>query len=496
MKKRLFLSYLFPIILMEAICLWILLGIRGEWLPEVAGMTPFYISKLFVSQTISTGLDGIINLCSAALCACMASPTLGAILLTQILVVTPLLLQRAAKDIDWIKPLCWLPSFICLAKFVEHGYDIYLDKNTSSLLSPVIYAFATALIACLVRVGHDLFHKNDSATSAKRHVILSVVSAITIAAGGYYAYSKAFKDRNYADILRMKQAVERNDWEGVLDISANHPADITSTRLQVLYTRLALYKLGRSGNDTFSYPDGDADYAADTPNQYMRLIAGPQIYYHYGKANFAYRWCMEDMVEYGMRPQYLLQMAKCAKINGEDRLAHKYAKQLNANPFYNIDIDKDFNDEQAAITPLMQYNSVLDGDGGHIEAYLLNSYATMDGGTREMVRLSLDCCLILKDIPDFWPLFIKMMPVWMNEEGGRIPRHYQEAAMLFARLQGNVDLSQVPLDGDIQNRFEQLINESAQNSQMGDEYNARALRPAYGNTYWYYYFFTTGLKTN
>ncbi len=165
-------------------------------------------------------------------------------------------------------------------------------------------------------------------------------------------------------------------------------------------------------------------------------------------------WCMEDMVEYGLRPQYLSYMLRASLLNGEQVLARKYARQLNAHPFYQIDTELDYKAECKAIEPLLEYNNILDGDGGHVEAYLLQNYATMRGGTRQMVTLSLDCALILKDINDFWPLFIKMLPVWEHENGNKIPRHYQEAALLFANLQGNIDLSQVNIDADIKERFD------------------------------------------
>ena len=107
-----------------------------------------------------------------------------------------------------------------------------------------------------------------------------------------------------------------------------------------------------------------------------------------------------------------------------------------------------------------------------------------------MVELSLMDGLITKNLSGFWPRFMALLPTWQ----GRIPTHYQEAALMVAQLQGGAPVSDIPFDPAIQQRFQQLIAASAR---MGDNAaNAVALRPEFGNTYWYYYFFVDGLKTN
>ncbi len=521
-KTQTIIFRLLPPLLFITFCMIVLIGIRKEYLEEVAGMTPFYLTSTYGSQLMSQGLWGIATWCSSAICATMTYPLLGATLLTLLLTLLALLLQYCLR-LKWSwAPLCYLPSLWLLGNFTCRGYDLYTFKASGTEFNWLIIAIAiTAVLAPFAAWWTKRTRKSseNSKTSktrqsskstptnkksptskkspiSKTSILYFVVAFLGMVLMGWYTHHRTFKDENYRNILRMKHAVDKDDWQQVLDIARQQNPDLAPTRIQVCYTRLALYKLGLSGESTFSYPDGDAEYAAPTVNQYLRLIAGPQLYYFLGKPNYAYRWCMEDMVEYGLRPQYLSYMLRSSLLNGEKPLAEKYARQLNAHPFYQIDLEHDYQTECKAIEPLLEYNNILDGDGGHVEAYLLQNYATMRGGTRQMVTLSLDCALILKDINDFWPLFIKMLPVWEHENGNKIPRHYQEAALLFANLQGNIDLSQVNIDTDIKERFNNLIAEANANSQYGDEYNATRLRPLYGNTYWYYFFFTTGLKTN
>ncbi|MCD8235539.1 MAG: DUF6057 family protein [Prevotellaceae bacterium] len=369
-----------------------------------------------------------------------------------------------------------------------------------SLWYPLIFS----LVWILLLSASSWLVRHEKKEKAGKSFLPAAFFFLCFVGAGYITYSNTYRDANYKQILKMKHAVERGEWDSVLDVarSADLSSDdyVSPTRLQVLFTRLALYKLGRAADELFRYPDGDTPYNAQRVHQYLRLIGGHSLYYHYGKLNYSYRWCMEDMVEYGKRPEYLKYMLRCAVMNGEQELARKYADMLRSNPFckdfvsrYYVSPSSEVKKEFADIEKLLNYETLLDGDGGLIEVYLLNSYALMEGGTREMVDLSLLSCLILKDIDGFWPRFFRLLPTFPD---GQIPRHYQEAALLFSQLKQSVDISRLPIDEEVRTRFERLVEASANNSQYGDEYNRSALRSSFGDTYWYYYFFTTGLKTN
>ncbi len=325
---------------------------------------------------------------------------------------------------------------------------------------------------------------------------LELVGLMVFVVGGVLSYHQTFRDNNFYSILEMRQALEKGDTGRVLQLSMQ-TTDVP-TRAQVMLTRVALWQTGQAADKLFTYPDGSAPYNAPVDNQYLRMMVGRTIYYYLGKINFAYRWCMEDMVEYGHRPTYLLYMAKCALINGETALANKCLAQLRHTFFYD-DVANHYvqlasahqqDKEMKALQPLLRYNDMLDGDGGLVEMYCLQSMALSQGGSREMVDMSLMCNLITKNIPGFWPRFFQLLPTWK----GHIPVHYQEAALLFSQLQGKPDISQLPIDAGIRQSFERLIQASAQNGD--NQQNAVTLRPEFGGTYWYYYFFVDGLKAN
>lgn len=333
----------------------------------------------------------------------------------------------------------------------------------------------------------------------QKNIVCLIVSLIGMIVAAICLVNYTYRDSNFFDTLEQKQALEQGDYERVLDIART--AETPPTRIQVMLTREALWQAGQAGDKMFAYPDGDTPCNSPRQFQYMRLLCGRLFYYLEGKVNYAYRWCMEDMVEYGRRPDYLCYMVKCALINGEWKLADKYLDALDHTLWY-----KDFatkyrtyvtdhslvskDKEMATIKPLLRYNDLLDGDGGMIELFILNSYAYSTGGSREIVERALMNSLIIKNLDNFWYRFMALLPGW----NGQIPVHFQEAALMVAQLQGGVDTSKLPIDNAIRERFAQLVEKSGQNGDNAS--NAYLLKPEFGDTYWYYYFFVEGLKTN
>ena len=333
----------------------------------------------------------------------------------------------------------------------------------------------------------------------QKNIVCLIVSLVGMIVAAICLFNYTYRDSNFFDTLEQKQALEQGDYERVLDIART--AETPPTRIQVMLTREALWQTGQAGDKMFAYPDGDTPCNSPRQFQYMRLLCGRLFYYLEGKVNYAYRWCMEDMVEYGRRPDYLCYMTKCALVNGEWKLADKYLDALDHTLWY-----KDFatkyrtyvtdhslvakDKEMSAIKPLLRYNDVLDGDGGMIELFILNSYAYSTGGSREIVERALMNSLIIKNLDNFWYRFMALLPGW----NGQIPVHFQEAALMVAQLQGGVDTSKLPIDNAIRERFAQLVEKSGQNGDNAS--NAYLLKPEFGDTYWYYYFFVEGLKTN
>ena len=345
------------------------------------------------------------------------------------------------------------------------------------------------------------FYAHRWKQKTERARVVSVVLALIVfvmALGGAWYYE--FDDENFRITIDMDRAILDNDWQKVVDCAQAQQGE--PTRLIVLNTDMALYKLGQAGDRMFKFKINGVPYRIIRTTPVMRNTGAKALYFQYGKINYCYRWCMEDKVEYGMKVEYLKYMVKCALLNEEFALAQKYNSTLAQTLFHKDWAEKyqRYIDEPQLmaedaefkmIKPLMAYNYALEGDGGLLEAYLISQIAYMEGGPPELVELSLQCNLVQKDIARFWPRFILYA-----RTHDRLPLHYQEAAILYSYLERKVDYRQFKIEDEVVTRFDKFIKLSEQMAGQSDEKSKEVFKPYFSVTFWYYYFFVKGLKTS
>ena len=327
------------------------------------------------------------------------------------------------------------------------------------------------------------------------------VVAFVVALGLVFWY----RDPNFRAEIKMNHAMERLEWRKALDIAKAQKQ--TPTRLIVLNKNLALLKLGKAGDEMFHYLDGGE--APKTPLQIRLMqVGGKMLYYHYARMNFCYRWCLEDAVEYGWKIDYLKYMVRTSLISGEPALAQKYINTLKKTLFYREwaeKYEKMVKDptliakdrEMASILPLYQYEDQLDGDNSLVEIYLLNYFAHSysDLSTPMFDEAALMCALTLKDIPTFWNCFFRYAN---SHKSGRMPTHYQEAALLYGNLEKNVDISKMPFDKTVEMRFQDFMRFAQKHAVENVERDPEAKKlfyERYGKTFWYFYFFIRDVKS-
>ncbi len=316
-----------------------------------------------------------------------------------------------------------------------------------------------------------------------------------------------YKDANFHTELKMEAAMEKMDYKGVLNLAKKQKGE--PTRLIVMAKNLALLKLGRSGEEMFTFLDGGA--RPNTPLDIrMMQVGGKMLYYNYARFNFCYRWCLEDGVEYGWRVEYLKYMTKCAILSGEYTSAQKYLDTLSKTWFHKkwarhyqqfvdkpalIAKDKEF----ASILPLYCYQDQLDGDNSLVEIYLLNYFAHSFGeiSTPMFDEAGLMCALTLKDIPTFWQNFFRYAN---SHKADRMPTHYQEAALLFGNLEpGKVDIAKMPFEKSVKAKFQAFMeyarkNAISENAER-DPVIKQKFYERFGDTYFYFYFFIRDVKS-
>lgn len=329
---------------------------------------------------------------------------------------------------------------------------------------------------------------------------------IAIVAVPYIANALNFDDYNYHAECRMYRATDESRWEDVLEESANYQD--TPTREMVLLNHVALIHEKKLGTHLFKYNNfGKEPKSTDSLAIHLVQTAGPMIYYHHAKTNFAYRWCIENSVEFGYNFNELKIMIRCALISGELDVARKYLEVLKSTKYYESwakQFDpiiegkmktsqfKEFDDI------LELYNNmgtVLDGDNGLCEMYLLNYFAnTINKDSKLLEEVTLAYALIQKDIQLFWPRFFLYAQMHSGEE---MPIHYQEAAYLYGNLEHQVNISNMPFQKGLADRYAsfQQVSQSYLQQGMSVEQVRDAMKAEFGDTFWWFYFFCRDVKS-
>jgi hypothetical protein len=292
-----------------------------------------------------------------------------------------------------------------------------------------------------------------------------------------------FRDENYHHELRMQRCIEQNDWNGVLKEAARQQDE--PTRAIVMMRNLALSRLGRQGEDMYTYENGSKAYAAPFGMRLM-LVAGPLMYYQYGMLNYSSRLSTEMGVEFGWRVENLKMLAKCALLRNEQQQARKYLRLLKHTTFYGEWAGKAPSlPELQSVKRMMHYENVLSGDQGNIESFLMSRLDectdTTDVYFQEQTLLA---SLWTKDINNFWYHFndyVRLHPK------ARIPRYYQEAAYLYCMIEGREGVDRMPFDDSIRQSFNSFAM-AAERYDNADVDVARSALQAFRHTYFYDYY--------
>ena len=326
------------------------------------------------------------------------------------------------------------------------------------------------------------------------HVVLLIV--VILGVKSYW-----YRDYNFHKELRMQRCMEQQDWNGILEEAAN--LEDEPTRAIVLMKNLALFRLGRQGDEMFHYRTGAK--ASNTPIPVsMTQVVGHSVYFFYGLANYCYRWCLEDGVEYGWRAEYLKYMTRCSLLNGDYRVARKYIDLLKQTRYHGewameqekfLDKDEELRADSlyGPIFHLMTFNDNLSSDQSIVEKFLMEHFVRDNSQDKLYQDQSLNAALWMKDIQMFWPFFNQYARNHANE---RMPIHYQEAAYLYGHLEHDVNISRMPFDPQVKQTYDAFMQlaQRCQEQGMTEEQMKDVFYPQFGKTFYYDYFLIRNQK--
>ena len=136
--------------------------------------------------------------------------------------------------------------------------------------------------------------------------------------------------------------------------------------------------------------------------------------------------------------------------------------------------------EIKAITPMIVLDDMVDDDRGMCEAYLLDYYATLIASTPEQQEMALIYAMALKD-DDLIKFQIENYYSMFGEDN--IPIHVLDAVDIYNQQHSTNFLKFVQ---DYQN----AIGSGNKIIEIGKQ-----LKPVYGETYWWYYYFVNKFNT-
>ena len=385
------------------------------------------------------------------------------------------------------------------------------------------YALALSFVVCALPMCLRPSRKSSGKASRSPRLTslwegLVVVLLLGLAAFG--VSKRWYRDTNFHKEVAMTRAIHELDWERVLRIMLSQDMGPTMppTRVMVMMKNLALFRQGRAGDEMFRYPEGAEQQHAPWQVR-MTQVGGKMLYYHYGKAGFCYRWCMEDGVEFGWSVDVLKYMTKCSLLTHDWEVARKYTDMLKGTRYHRQWAEKyerlighpelmAEDEEMKPIIPMAEFPDRLDGDNTLVELYLLRTFSSGFGADPGYQEMTLICSLIMKDITLFWPRFHQYLNMHQKEEGFRVPRYYQEAAYLYSMLEPqkpselwpgmtNAEaLGHIPFDDSVKQSYEAFMKFNNQCGSMSDEQKRVAFHPQYGDTFYYFYFLVRNQKTN
>lgn len=407
---------------------------------------------------------------------------------------------------DRIVPL--IISLLLVAGIPLIAYQFYSQTSLSTIYTAALPSFDVAgqtyteyrlpfEILFFSPVVFTLLHRINLQPKTWTYAIIQVAALGILI---YLIKPFWYHDENFKKELRMNRAIEEENWEAVIRESLE--GDAEPTRQIVMYRNLALFRLGRAGNEMFHYREGGAKPNAPFPVRLVQ-VGGKTLYYNYGQLNYCYRWCMEDGVVFGWKAEYYKFMARTSLLNGEMKAAEKYLNLLSQTLFHKkwaeryktyLEHPENIKKDPAlkAILSLKPQRDELASDLNVIEMYLLKHFAYDDSDDPVYQEQTLIAALQMKDIDLFWRRFMKYATLHPKEE---MPIHYQEAAYLYGHLENKVDISHMPFSQGVIDSYNRFMEFTQQCAGLTEEQMATAFYPQFGQTFYYYYFLIRGLQT-
>ena len=407
--------------------------------------------------------------------------------------------------------LALIVPILLLYHLLDYGYWIYYAKAPGFPFVPTILVIFCLLftwgVVFLTRNLKISWHLRGLIVIGLLGAILYVHQLLCPSTPWHldYNYKHSIKttlaDKNFKHELRMYRALDEFRFEDVLKEMPTDKEE-APTNLMVLYKNIALMHTGQMDKMFETNNCGIKPVLSDSLQIRTSLLGAPLIYYLFGQMNYAYRWAMENSVQYGLSVRNLKMMTRAAIFNQEFEVAAKYMAMLKSSTFHRswaIEHEQWMlnstlfmqSKEHQQLEPMLDNNeNEITGDGGLCENYLLDYYPALATPGTFMQETAAMCMSLWAK--NHYAYCIHFYDYVENHPNSPIPALYQEGAILL----GNAEDSPITLNGfqfdiPIKEKYERFVQDYYQLRQQGvDEHEmGKRLKPFYGNTYWWFYYF-------
>lgn len=504
---------------------WIyVIKLRGYFFVPTLGVTAatalLWAFRETSSFTFSKGKGNLwLRAAFIVLAALVGYPLMGVYALAAVVLMGVLAICETDRMVVWHK---WLLSLVALLsvvliplmyyRFVYHEtnlIDIYrtaLPVFAVSESYPKYYIPYYALALCfllltvtsrkrraaILPISGKAPHTGQKPTVKRLISQIPKLCVLVAIVGCVYHYW--YKDANFHHELSMQRYVEKTDWEGVIKEGTKLSGE--PTRAIVIMHNLALSRLGRQCDEMYKFPKGSKKLNTPLP-VYMYHVAGRMMLYQYGLINECHHVCMEEGVEYGWNVEILQYMARCAILNHETQAARKFLDILRKTCYYGRwadHMEKLLNDpafltqdrETGSITHMMHYEDRLGSAEGYVERYVMTNLAQNDAEDPYFQEQAVLGAMWTRDASLFWPRFEHYFNL---KTDGNIPRIFQEAAWLFANLEGQEGLDEWTLENGVKENFYAFMEQMQKYKQSPNAFLRSQLYDRFSTTYYFEYFF-------
>ena len=433
-------------------------------------------------------------------------PWLGALIMVALWVLTYGFLIWATEARSWWCIFAVLPQTFLLYTLLCLGYWMFYCKSPGIAFVPTLVLLTASALTCIVvRLIKFFVHRSFRKISYMVLILLYITLCPSLT-----TYSLRLPDARLRSELRMYRAIDDCRWEDVLKDfrSTNRP-----TNLMVLYKNIALMHTGRlqemfkQGNCGYQPTLPTSVFGEDTLRVHISQLAGPMVYYQYGQLNYAYRWAIENSVEYGLTVRNMKTLIRCAIMNQELDVAYKYITLLKSTQFHRkwaVEHERMLTSstlllqstEFQNIAPLVADDqNELGADDGLPEKWLLEHFSDLaNAASPKLEEVVITTSLWAEDEYAFAIHFYNYVT---RHQGEAIPPLYQEAAILLCTKESSpVTLDHFPFDTIVSDRYNSFVRDynTLSRQHFSTEEMAARLRPQYGDTYWWYYYFYTDFQ--